>query len=144
MLEFARRHSLIAMSSGLFVWSLFFLFCYGFLSVGCAIGLESRMLWGWNLIHLILWLAVGVALLVLVLLTYPAWTLVAVGPSGPDDGKPDTPAGPEQGARVDGETVKTERDYFTGTVVVLVNVLSGIGVLYVAAPLLMKIPPCIS
>ena len=143
MREFARRHSLIAMSGGLLVWSLFFLFCYGFLSVGCAVGLESWMLWGWNLIHLILWLAMGITLLVLGLLTYPAWNLVAVGPSSARGRNWDAANEPDQGKGDEPGAVKTERDYFTATVVVLVNVLSGIGVLYVAAPFLMKIPPCI-
>ena len=143
MRKFTRRHSLIAMSSGLLVWSLFFLFCYGFLSVGCAVGLASWTLWGWNLIHLVLWLALGLALLMLGVLTYPAWTLVAVGPSMARGGRGDAASTPDR-APDDPGAVKAERDYFTATVMVLVNVLAAIGVLYVAAPFLLKIPPCVS
>ncbi len=143
MRKFARRHSLIAMSSGLLVWSLFFLFCYGFLSLGCAVGLGNWTLMDWNLIHLVLWLAMGLTLLVLGVLTYPAWRLVAVGPSSSREGSWDE-ANTADGARDEAPgALKAERDYFTATVMVLVNLLAAIGVLYVAAPYLMKIPPCV-
>ncbi len=125
MLGALQRNSLLAMVSGLLLWTLYFLFNYAFLSLGCALGFAEIQVAGLSLVH---WVILAVTPLVLLAMVYLAWrSWQQYRELGEAEAEP--------------ELVRRQR--FMALVAVMIHGLAVIALCWVATPVLMGIPPCL-
>lgn len=122
----AQANSLLAMAAGFLIWTLYFLFCYGFLSLGCALDWGRWQLAGWPLMHLAMLAVTVLTLLALAWLAGLAWRQRRACRAHPETGP------------------QAERQEFMSEVALWIHGLSAVAVLWVAAPLILRIPPCLS
>lgn len=128
MLGALQSNSLIAMVSGLLLWSLYFLFSYSLLSLGCALGVAQIRMWGQSLVHLMI---LGVTLLTLLTMGYLAWRSWQQYQSLTKS----VLVGEAAGA--------VRRRRFMALVALMIHGLGAVALLWVAAPVLLGIPPCL-
>lgn len=128
MLGALQRNNLLAMTSGLLLWTLYFLFSYVFLSLGCALGLSEIRLGGMNLVHLVILAVTLVILLAIGYLVWRAWQQYRLLGRNPASGRASSPIA---------------RQRFMALVAVMIHGLAVVAVLWVAAPVILAIPPCL-
>lgn len=118
------RDSLIGMVATPLVWAAHFLVCYILVAVGCAFGFASAAEGEWGLVRVTLVVVTAVALAIIVgltILAYRRW-LQSGGSRRPEGGE-------------------ESRHRFMSVAALLLGVLSGIGIVYVAVPLFV-LPVC--
>ena len=118
------RDSLIGMVASPLVWAGHFLVCYILVSLGCAFGFGSETGGEWGTVRIVLLIVSAGAVLVIAGLTFLAYRRwrQSGGSEPPHDHL-------------------EERHRFMSVAALLLSVLSGIGVVYTAIPLL-ALPIC--
>lgn len=118
------RDSLIGMVASPLVWAAHFLTCYTVVALACAFGFGTEAGGEWGIVRIVLVIVSAVAVLIIAGLTslaYLRWRQSG-GSEPPHDHR-------------------QERHRFMSVAALLLGVLSGIGIVYAAIPLLI-IPLC--